>query len=73
MTKLAKVQARDYYRKGKPYCMLPNKINPNSEFGKYYCAPVNTKASTFDELESEFLYYNCSRETGRGITYYAID
>ena len=27
MTKLTKAQARDYYRQGKPYCMLPNKIN----------------------------------------------
>ena len=50
--------------------MLPNKMNPNTEWAKAYKTELQEHMN-IDMLIERFKTYNCNYEMGYGVAYYA--
>ena len=65
---ITKTQARKKHERGERVYILPSKANPNSTWWKPLpCVPADRD---FDKFISEYQFYNCNKETGRGIVFY---
>lgn len=69
MEKINKEKARKLFNAGKTIRLCASKINPCNIWGFY--ADIDASCNnTFDRLVNEFMYYNCSTETGKRVCYY---
>ena len=69
MEKINKEKARKLFNAGKTIRLSASKINPNNVWG-FYADIDNSSEKTFDKLVNEFMYYNCSTETGKRVCFY---
>lgn len=66
---ITKPQARERYNDGKIIRLLASNLNPNGYWGEPL--PINNEqGKSFEKICSEFMYYNCSVETGKNIKFY---
>lgn len=65
---ITKTQARKKHKQGEQIYVLPSKANPNSTWWRPLpCVPVDRD---FDKFISEYRFYNCNKENGKGIVFY---
>ena len=70
--KISKKQARERYDEGKIIRLMACNLNPNGYWGEPL--PINNKqGKSFDKICNEFSYYNCTRETGKTISFYITE
>ena len=69
---ITKQQAREMYNEGNIVRLMASKLNPHSYWGEPL--PVNKDCGKeFDKLCNEFMYYNCTKETGKKIKFYVTE
>lgn len=71
MVKITKALARKMYNEGSAVMIIPSRIRPTSILASWTTKPANDPDADFDKLCNAIHYYNCSPETGMGLTYYA--
>lgn len=70
--KISKKQARERYNQGKIIRLMACNLNPNGYWGEPL--PVNNEqGKPFEGLCNEFSYYNCTKETGKSISFYILE
>lgn len=68
MEKITKAQAMKKMAKGEDVYMLPSKAVP----GSIWIAPMlMSHEEEFDKQVNAYAYYNCNREVGMKVTYWA--
>ena len=66
---ITKKQARERYNDGKVVRLMASNLNPHSYWGSPL--PINKESGRkFEQVCNEFMYYNCTRETGKRIRFY---
>ena len=71
-TEITKNQAREMYNDGKIIRLMASNLNPNGYWGEPL--PINNECEKdFEKLCNEFMYYNCTKETGKKIKFYIIE
>lgn len=69
---ITKRQARERYEEGKVVRLMASKLNPHS----YWVEPLpisKIENKTFEQVCNSFIYYNCSKETGKAIKFYIVE
>ena len=70
--KISKKHARERYDEGKIIRLMACNLNPKGYWGEPL--PINNKqGKSFDKICNEFSYYNCTRETGKTISFYITE
>ena len=71
MKQINKATARELYKEGKPFIIVPCNMRPDGMFAiKMRPWLGYTDNISFDNFYNEFCYYNCNNETGRYPRFY---
>lgn len=70
--KISKREARTRYNEGKIIRLMACNLNPHGYWGEPL--PVNNdQGKSFESICNEFAYYNCTKETGKTISFYITE
>ena len=67
--RISRRKAQALFNNGFSVCILANKLHPENIYFPPFEFPSDSENS-FEGVENAYIYYNCMKDTGRGVNYY---